>query len=115
MDLKIPSKCVIEQGSDLMVDSAGNMIPAKSIIFCKKRAFVITDDGDIDKFSGEEVDVIYQAADEDLNFSETQVRELDAERNKSILTSLFRTITSTRCKTRRRQFTGIPPVPITPG
>ena len=68
MGLKIASKCFIEQGSDLIVDSAGNRIPAKSVIFCKKRAFVITKDEDINKFTGEEMEVIYQAADEDFNF-----------------------------------------------
>ena len=61
------------------------------------------------------MDVIYQAADEDFNFFQTQARELDAERNKSISTSLLRTITGTRHKTGRRQVTGIPSMPITPG
>ena len=115
MDLKITGKCFIEQGSDLTVDSTGNRIPAKSAIFCKKRAFIITEDGDIDKFSGEEMDVIYEAFDEDFNFFETQVRELNAERNQSILTCIFRTITGTRHKTRRRQVTSIPSMPITLG
>ena len=82
MDLKIVSKCFIEQGWDLIVDSAGNRIQAKSVIFCKKRAFIITKDGDINKFAGEEMDVIYQAADEYFNFFEAQVRELDAEKPK---------------------------------
>ena len=77
MDPKIVGRCFIEQGSDLIVDSTGNRIPAKSVIFCKKRALVIRKDGDID--------VIYQAADEDFNFFEAQVRELDAERKQSIL------------------------------
>ena len=84
MDLKIAGKCFFEQGSDLIVDSAGNKIPAKSVIFCKKRAFIITEDGNINKFSGEEMDVIYQATDEDFNFFEAQVRELDAEKNQNI-------------------------------
>ena len=61
------------------------------------------------------MDVIYQAADEDFNFFKAQVRELDAERNQSIITSIFRTITGTRHKTRRRQVTSIPPMPITLG
>ena len=115
MDLKIASKCFIEQGLDIIVDSTGNRVPAKSVIFCKKIAFIITEDGDIDKFSGEEMGVIYQAADEDFNFFEAQVRELNAERNESILTINFRTITGRRHKTRRRQVTSIPPMPITPG
>ena len=115
MDLKIVSKCFIEQGSDLVVDSAGNRIPANSVIFCKKRACIIIKDGDISKFSGEEMDVIYQAADEDFNVFEAQVRELDAEINQSILTGFFRTTTGIRCMTRRRQVTGIPPMPLPPG
>ena len=114
MGFSIARKCFIEQGSDLVADSAGNRIPAKSIIFCKKRVFIITKDGDIDKFSGEEMDVIYQASDKDFNFLETQIRELYAERNQSILTSIFRTITGTRYKTGKRQVAGIPPVAITP-
>ena len=32
--------------------------------------------GDMDKFAGEEMDVIYQATDEDFNFFESQVRKL---------------------------------------
>ena len=57
MDCKIAEKCFIKQGSDLIVNSAGNRIPAKSIICCKKIAFIITEDGNIDKFSGEEMDL----------------------------------------------------------
>ena len=69
MDFKIARKSFIEQGSDLIVDSVGNKIPAQSAIFCKKRVFVITEDRDIDTFSGGEMDVIYQASDEVFNFS----------------------------------------------
>ena len=65
MDLEIASKSIIKQSSDLIVDSTGNRLLAKSVIFCKKRYFVITKDEDIGKFSGEEMDVIYQASDED--------------------------------------------------
>ena len=89
MDLKIASKCFIEQGLDLIVDSAGKRIPVKSAIFCKKRSFIITEDGDINNFTGEERDVIYQATDEDFNYFEAQVRELDAKRNQSIIASIL--------------------------
>ena len=75
---------------------------------------MITKDGDIDKFAGKEMCVIYQATDKDFNFFEAQVRELDSERNQSIITSIFRTLTGTRQKTRRRHVTSIPPVLITP-
>ena len=89
MDLKITDKCFIEQSSNLGVDSTGNRIPARSVIFCKKRTFIIMEDGDIDKFTREELDAIYQAADKDFSFFETQVKELDAERNQSIVTSIL--------------------------
>ena len=108
-------ECFIEQSSNLVVDSTGNRIPARSVIFYKKRAFIITEDGDIEKFTGEEVDAIYQDADEDFSFFETWVKELDAERNQSIITSNFRTLTGTRCKTRKRQVISIPPMLITLG
>ena len=78
-------------------------------------AFIITEDGDIDQFSSEGMGVIYQAADEDFNSLEAQVRELDAQRNQSVLTSIFRSLTGTKYKTRRRQVTSIPPMLITPG
>ena len=58
MDIKIASRCFIKQSSDI-IDSAGNSIPSKSVIFCKKRAFIFTENGDINKFSGGEKDVIY--------------------------------------------------------
>ena len=115
MDFKIARKCFIDQATDFIVDSAANRIPANSITFCKSRAFIITDYGDINKFLGKEMNTICKASDEDLNLFKTQVRELNAERNESILTSIFRIITGTRHKTRRRQVTGIPPKPITPG
>ena len=79
MDLKIAGKCFFEQDSDLIIDSAGIRIPAKLVIFGMKRAVIITEDGDINRFSGEEMDVICQATNEDINFFEAQARELDAE------------------------------------
>ena len=115
MDLKIASKCFVEKDSGLIVDSAGSRIPAKSVIVCKQKAFIITEEGDINRFSGEGMGVIYQAADENFIFLETQVRELDAERNQSVLTSIFRSLTGTGQKTRIWQVTGILPMPITPG
>ena len=65
MDLKIIDKCFTEQSSNLIIDLAGNRIPARSVIFCKKRAFIIMVNGDIIKFIGEEVDAIHQADDND--------------------------------------------------
>ena len=64
-------------------------------------------------FSGEGMGVISQTTDGDFNFLEAEVRELDAERNQNVLTSIFRILTDTRCMTRKRQVTSIPPMPIT--
>ena len=65
MYLKIAGKCFIERDSDNIVDSAGNRIPAKSVIVCKQKAFIIAEEGDIDRFSGEVMGLIYQANDKD--------------------------------------------------
>ena len=58
MDLKIASKCFIEKDSDLIVDSAGSRMPVKSVIVCKQKAFIITEDGDTDRYLGEGMGVI---------------------------------------------------------
>ena len=81
IDIKVVGKCFTEQGSDLIVDAEGNRIPAKSVNFWKKRPVIISIDGDINRFAAKEIDVIYQAADKGFNFFESQVRELDVERN----------------------------------
>ena len=49
------------------------------------------------------------------SFFEIQVKELEAERNQSKITIIFRPLTGTRHKTRRRKVTSIPPTPIHPG
>ena len=81
MDIKVVGKCFFKEGSDLIVDGAGNRIPAKSVSFCKKRPFIITDDQDINLSAGGEMDVIHQATDKDFNFLENQARDSNAERN----------------------------------
>ena len=48
------------------------------------------------KVFGEGMGVIYQATDEDFNFLDAQVRELDAERKQGVLTSIFKSPTGTR-------------------
>ena len=52
MDIKVISKCFIEQCSGLTVDAASNRIPTTSVIFCKKITFIITEDEDISLFAG---------------------------------------------------------------
>ena len=115
MDLKIIGKCFVKQGSGMFIDEVGNNLPVKSILFCKMTPFIITEDGNIDKFKGGKIDAIYQADDQYLNIFEELVRELKAEKSQGIITGVFWALTGGRCKTRRRQVTGIPPTPVTMG
>ena len=41
MDLKVTGMCFIEQGSGLVMDEAGNKLPAKSALFCKVMPFIM--------------------------------------------------------------------------
>ena len=72
MDLKVISKCFIKQESGLVLDEAGNKLPAKSVLFCKMMPFIITKDWDIDNFEGGKMDAIYQADDQYFDFFEEQ-------------------------------------------
>ena len=44
-----------------------------------------------------------------------QVKELHMERSQGLITSIFRVLTGGTCKTRRKQVTGILPMPVTIG
>ena len=59
MSFTVSGQCFIENETDLIIDGAGNKIQAKTVILCKKKAFIITEDGDIDWFSVEDMDVVY--------------------------------------------------------
>ena len=63
MDLKVIDKCFVKQGSGMIIDVAGNNLSAKSVLFCKMTPFIITKDGNIDKFEGSKMDAFYQAND----------------------------------------------------
>ena len=54
-------------------------------------------------------------SDKYFEFLKQQVKELHMERGQGFITSMFRALTSSRCKTRRKQVTGIPPTPVTIG
>ena len=107
--------CFIKQESGLIIDEAGNKLPMKSVIFCKMTPFVITEEEDIDNFTGGKMEAIYQVDDQFFEFFEGQVKELQVERSQSIITSVFQALMGIRHKTRRRQVNGIPPMPITMG
>ena len=52
MDLKVAAKCIFEQDTGLVVDEAGNKLTAKSVMLCKMTPSIITEEGDIDYFTG---------------------------------------------------------------
>ena len=95
-----------------MLDMAGNKLPAESVIMCKLTAFVIMEDGDIDHLGGGKMETVYQANDWYVKFLDQQVNELHMQRSQEFITSVFRSLTGSRCKTRRKQVTGIPPMPV---
>ena len=115
MENTIAAQCFVEQDTGLMLDMAGNKLPAGSVITCKPTPFVITEDGDIDYLGCGKMGMVYQADDRYSKFLDQQVKELHMERSQGFITSIFRALTGSRCKTRRKQVTGITPTPVTIG
>ena len=74
MDFKVTGKCFIKQESSLVIDEASKKLPAKSVMFWMT-PFVITEQGDIDNFTGGKRETIYQADNQFLSSSEGQVKE----------------------------------------
>ena len=103
----------MEQETGFLVDETGNKLQAKSVMMCQMTPFVITEEGNIDHFTGGKMENIYNVDERYFDFHEEQVKELKAEKNQSILASIFRVLMGTRCRTRRRQVTGILPMLVT--
>ena len=61
MESTIAAQCIVEQDTGLVLDMAGNKLPAGSVIMCKLTAFVIMEDGDIDYVGGSKMEMVYQA------------------------------------------------------
>ena len=87
--LKLQESASPNLESGLVIDEAGNKLLAKSVMFCKITPFIITEEGDIDSFTGGKMEAIYQANDQFFEFFKGQVKELQAERSQSIITSVF--------------------------
>ena len=113
MDSSITAQCFVERETSLILDMAGNRLPGGSVIMCKLTPFVITKDDDINYVGGNKMEMVYWADDEYFEFLDQQVKELHMERSQGFITSVYRALTGSRCKTRRRQVTGIPPTPVT--
>ena len=92
---------------------AGNRSPVGSVIMCKLTPLVITKDGDINYVGGGKMEIVYQADDEYFEFLDQQVKELHMERSQGFITSVYRALTGSRCKTRSRQVISIPPTLVT--
>ena len=108
MDSSITAKCFIEREPGLIPDMAGNRLPVGSLIMYKLTPFVITK---MVTLTAWEMD--YQADDEYFEFLDQHVKELHMERSQGFITSVYRALMGSRCMTRKREVTGIPPTPVT--
>ena len=102
MESTISTKCVTEQNTGLVHDMEGNRLPTGSVIMCKLTAFVIMVDGDIDYMGGGKMEMVYHTDDQYFEFLNQQVKELHMERGQGFIKSVFRALTGSRCKTRRK-------------
>ena len=113
MECTIAVQCSVEQETSLVLDMAGNRLPAGSVTMCKLTPFVITKDGDINYMGSGKMEMVYWADDEYFEFLNQQVKGLHMERSQGFITSMFGALKGIRHKTRRRQVTGILPTLVT--
>ena len=69
---------------------------------CRLTPFVITKDGNIDYLGGGKMEMVYWADDEYFEFLNQQVKEHHIKKSQGFITSVFRALTGSRHKTRRR-------------
>ena len=80
---------ISEQDTGLVLDMAGDKLPAGSIIMFKLTAFVFTEDVDIDYVGGGKMKMVYEANDWYFKLLHQQVKELHMERSQGFITSIF--------------------------
>ena len=68
-----------------------------------------------DYVGGGKMKMVYQANHQSFEFLDQQVKELYMERSQGFITSTFRALTGSRCKTRRKKVTSIPLTPVAIG
>ena len=105
--------CICQPETDIYVYTDGAALPAGTVIICKKKPFIITEELYIDEVLGVEIDVVYQAKDEDLGYLETQDQEQKAEKQGGLFTNTYRTVIGNGRKTLRKKITGIPDTLVT--
>ena len=115
MASQVTAQCFLEQETGFLVDETGNKLQAKSMVMHKSTPYVVTEEGDIDHFTGGKMENIYHVDDRYSDYHEEQVKELKAEKNQSFLANMFRALTCSRHRTMHRQVTGIQLTLITLG
>ena len=79
MEYQVAGKCFVEQKTGLLIGEVGGKVQAKAMVMCWMTPFVITEEGDMNHFTGGKKENIYQADEQYFNFLEGQVRKLKAE------------------------------------
>ena len=60
--------------TDFYINTDGAALPAGAVIICKKKPFIMNEELYIDEFLDGEIDVVYQAKDEEFSYLDTQVQ-----------------------------------------
>ena len=81
--------CICQPETDLYIDTDGAALPAGTVIICKKKPFIVTEELYIDQFLGGGINVMYQAKDEEISYLEKQVQEQKAEKNRDVCSQTF--------------------------
>ena len=89
MESTFAAQCIVEQDTGLVLDMAGNKLPAGSVIMCKLTAFVIMEVADIHYVGGGKMEMVYQADDWYFKFLDQQVKQLHMERSQGFITSVL--------------------------
>ena len=87
MECTIAAQCIVEQDTGLVLDMAGNKLPAGSVIMCKLTVFVFMENSYIDYIGGGNMEMVYQADNWYLKFLHQQVKKLHMERSQGFITS----------------------------
>ena len=64
----IAAQFIALQDTGLVLDMAGNKLPAGSVIMCKVTGFVIMEDSDLDYVGGGKMEMVYQADNQYFKF-----------------------------------------------
>ena len=79
----------------------------------KRKPFIVTEELYVDEFLGGEIDVVYQAKDEEFSYLGTQVQRQKAEKQGAFFTNIYRTVMGNHSKICRKKITGIPDILVT--